>query len=700
MLDSLDLANYRAAIIYSLVSVEPNRKSTIEKISQRLKESEHNAAVLINLLSLLMPESQSTVGEVLNYYSSDRPEIRMAVIDAIGRMDAEPKAAVDILQQALVDPAPQVRRLVIPALARIEPGEEVLKAAVVQQLGDEDEQVAEVAGKCLGFYAGKFDLILPDLQKILRGDDKRRIVATLTGFTSCGPVAAAATPDVVKLLENEDYTLQIRACWALIEIGIDRADEIVPSLNKFLDDEPDARVYPVVLQALSQFDLSDPASKSHLLNYLADENRFARYACVYGLRNSVSPENAEKILKTVTRDISPQTSQLSQFDDLIVKALEKGGEPVAEVVKNYLDDKDPFVKSRALRVVAKSELAKKDDVRQKIVNALSDERALVSYSAARAVTEFSVIDDSLWNKVFALADVNQRQRTADLLRLISNAGAKAKPIAGKVAELMNGNFRGRYANDAKKTIIKLGEHAVDALPVLAKGKPTIPKFECISAIGQENEAVAQMLRDYLDAVEIRIANGKNQNLNAVDRRGRLFAVRALAVASGDASRASQVIRVELGTELRPVALRMIEEAYRQDDSLIDDAIGFLPDKEAIATLAAIGKPAERSLELLRKLSSNKNDELASAAKRAVWIISDSPELAIERVEGILNENQLQPIELRLEDRQQMWDALRFLETKHGANPDVKKLLAKIERCRFSNLRNFVKDLRIESGGSR
>ncbi len=700
MLDSLDLANYRAATIYSLVSAEPNRKSTIDKIVQRLKDSEHNAAEHINLLSLLMPQSQPAIGEVLKYYSNDRPQIRMAVVDAIGRMNGEPEASVGVLQQALKDPAPQVRRMVLLALVRLETEDGVLKDAVLQQLGDEDEKVAEVAGKSLGFYDGKFNLILPELQKILKGDDKDKIAAVLTGFVSCGPAAGEATSDVVKLLEHEDYETQVRACWALIEMGPEHGDEVVAGLNTLLASEPDERVYVVALQALSQFDTSDEQSKRHLQKYLGDSNQFARYASLYGLQKSITVENAEQILKMITREVNPRSSQLSEFDNLIIESLVNGGEPVAEIVKKFLDDEDPYVKSRALRVVSRSKLTKQEEIRSKIIDALSDEVPFVGYAAAVAISEFEQIDEATLAKIFALTDVNQRQRTADVLRLIGQLGSRANPITGTVAGLMNGDFRGRYTNDAKKTIVDLGEYATDALPVLIQGKPTIPKFECIQAIGSKDEAAATMLREYLNTVEARIAGGKNENLISFDRRGRLFAATALAVTSGDPAMATKTIREELNTELRPFALRLIAKAYKQDDSLIDDVIGFLPDKQAIATLAEIGGAAKRSLEKLKELSKNTTPEVANAAKRAIWLIEDSPELAMQTIDAILNDNRSQAVELRLEDRQQMWDVLRFLATKHASNAEVEKVLTKIERSRFSNLRNFVKDLRLEMEGRR
>ena len=692
LLDSLELRNYRASTVYTLVAVEKNRPATVAKIVERLEASDHNAAIYVNLISQMTPQSNGAIETVKKMYESEKPQIRMAVVDAVGRMATKPESSIDFLQKAIDDPDQTVRRIVIPALIRSSADQSVIKKAVLRQLVDPDKNVSQTAGRSIGFFENEFKTILPDIQEIFAGENTVAIGNILDGFTLCGPMAGPAREDLIKLLKHKSFEVKTKAMFALSEVSPSNDVPVVENLNQVIESDQEESVRMVALQTLSQYQPTNEKSKQQFLDLLDNENHFARYACVNGLANCIDETVAKLIIKVAEPPNAQASGRFSALDELIVSVLLPGGEEVAKAVSEYVDDENPFIRSRALRVVANSQLINQPEFREQINKSMADENPMVSYSAAKAVSRLEAPTQEELDKLFALMDPNNRQRTSDILTMFSTMGSKASGLAPRIAKLMNGEFRSRFTNNAKQTIMSLGENASTAIPELISGKPSIPKLESIWAIGTKDSEAEAMLREHLENLEKRIASNNNVNTISVDRRSRIFVALALAQAAKDPTVAVKIIREELNTDLRPVALRLIERLYTQDESLIDDLTKCLPEPQAISTLAAIGPKAKSSLESLRKLFDSSNPEISRNAKRAVWQISESPDLAVDFVRKTLESNRTEPTEILLQYRQPIWDALRFLADKHSENAEVKKLLEQVGTSRFSQLRNFVNEL--------
>jgi hypothetical protein len=126
--------------------------------------------------------------------------------------------------------------------------------------------------------------------------------------------------------------------------------------------------------------------------------------------------------------------------------------------------------------------------------------------------------------------------------------------------------------------------------------------------------------------------------------------------------------------------------------LVNDVVSLLPDKAAINALAAIGAPAAAATEQLQEIANSDDSELAYLATRALWQIQDDPELAVETVKTILHDNRFEAAEIRLEDRQKLWETLRYLASRKESSEEARQILQMVETGRFPNLRAFVQQL--------
>ena len=141
-----------------------------------------------------------------------------------------------------------------------------------------------------------------------------------------------------------------------------------------------------------------------------------------------------------------------------------------------------------------------------------------------------------------------------------------------------------------------------------------------------------------------------------------------------------------------MALATIKNLNEPKKLFVDDVIAILPESDAITTLASMGPIAMPAVEDLKKIADDPNSSERFAAQKAIWQITEKPELAIALVREILHDNRFQIEEIKTEQRQYIWEALRFLVENHGDNEEAKRLFQVIENCRFQNLRVFYANL--------
>ncbi|MEM9410799.1 MAG: hypothetical protein AAGA30_06775, partial [Planctomycetota bacterium] len=691
MLDSLQLNNYRAATTHALMISKETRPIIIQGVVERISESEDHAEDYITLLSYLTPESNSLLEKILGLFGSEKVQVRMAVVEAIGRMSGNREKCLAVLQEAAIDPSHRVRRLVLPALVTLEPDLELFKSVIVALVKDQDPNVAEIGASGIGMFGDQFDQFIPDLQQLINEDDQEALNAVLSGLTKAGPLAKEATPLIFQILSHVNYDLQIRAGWALLSI-CDDDEKFISTLNDELDKKQPPQVYGSFFETLSQLLPTDERSKSRFVEGLDNENELIRYASVYGLQKLINPQLVEKLLLVKNPEVGSRRRSLTKIDKVIIDAISKGNDQAIKKATKYLSHDDPIVRTRAIEGVTNSELLSADAAWQNSIRGrMNDSDPLVQMAVAKAISKFPQVSQAELAHIFNLANPNNRQRTVNILNLLGTMGKKAEPITPKIADLMNDGFRKRFANDAQRVLSMLG---LDAAPALYEldAPFSIQKLLSITAIGQLDEDLSRSLKEYIGDVNEIIENNRNQNTALTFRRARLYALSAYTVTSGDTALITPVIREELATPERLMALTTIKILRDKGSLFVDDVAALLPDPDAIKTLAEIGTNAKSAVAELESIANDKSSSNWILAKKAIWQISDSPELAVELVNEVFRDNRFQVEDLKTEHRLVTWETLRFLVENHSDNRSVQSLLKMIERCRFQNLRAFAANL--------
>ena len=154
--------------------------------------------------------------------------------------------------------------------------------------------------------------------------------------------------------------------------------------------------------------------------------------------------------------------------------------------------------------------------------------------------------------------------------------------------------------------------------------------------------------------------------------------------------AIEIFKEELQGEQRKMALSALPSFTAADNQLIQSVVGMLPDPAAITALGRIGKEATAAVDALQAIESGDDASLSYEASKSLWQITGEAKFAIAVVRAILKQNQYEQGEIRVEDRQKIWESLRYLHSTE--DPAAKELLLKVEKGRFPNLRSFVRQL--------
>ena len=418
-----------------------------------------------------------------------------------------------------------------------------------------------------------------------------------------------------------------------------------------------------------------------------------RLVCVQGLRNYASPELVGPLLKVPGRASNRQPNQLLKFDNEVVQTLVAFGDVGAAVAARYLDDDDPVIRSRAMETVAQSGMAD-EAIRTQLLAGLQAQQPIVKLAAAKAVSTLPGGDGDarLLEQLFQITSPTNRHQTVTILQLLSSMGSRASTITPQVAQLMNGRYANRFANDAMNCLVALGEDAAPATDQLLEGELTLPKLNCLAAIGPPAAQAVEPLTRQVEKLTEKIRTERSLPALLVHRRKRIAAALALGLITRQAEPTSSILRKELATEARPNALNAMARFVAVDQSLIDDVVTLLPDKAALNTLGEMGASAAAATDELQAIAAGDDRELAYLATRALWQIHDDPKLAVETVKAILHDNRFEAAEIRLEDRQKLWETLRYLASWPNPSEDVRNILQTVKNGRFPNLRAFLKQL--------
>ena len=690
MFDCLEMSNYRASITYALTTL-PNRKVVVAKALKRLQESDHNAGILIRLISQMGDEANFAIVDMLDMFGSKDVTVRAAIVEAIGRAKLNGPKVESILKGAVVDPAPEVRQLALPSIFTMSTNDEFLVSAVSKLLGDSSQGVRETAAGYLSVRPDLFPKYLPRIRELLASDDKAQIYSVVNGVVTAGQMAAPLIDDVAKLLKADSTDIRSAGCWCLLEISPEKNMAIAAFNREIAETKEDDMALLSLIGALAEAKPNDGESKRTFLKLLEHPNSNVRYACVVGLTNYDASDFAETMLLLPGTQAIRTAENYSALDRMIVESVAKL-DVATELAKKYMsDDNDTHIRARAIRILAAAE-ADDEQVKQLVEKLLDDKVSAIRFAAAGSLKNFPVVEQESFDKIFKMMDPNRRQVTVGYINMIKEMGQKAHSTVGRLAEYLSGKFRNRFANDAKNAILTLAPFVEKPVPELGAGQLTVQKLDCIAAVAKIDKATEEKLTSFIEESAKAGASTRNLNLSRSHRRNELIASVALANGLGDNTNVNPKLLEELETGSEDLAYLVIGKLKKVDKEIVNALITKLPSRNSINTLAAIGPQAKSAVDELMKLYISKEPNVSALAKRAVWQIEEDVELAISAAREILDNNRLQPTDIRVADRQSLWEVLRYLYQEHGENPEVVELMKSVQQGRFPNLRSFVRNL--------
>jgi hypothetical protein len=258
---------------------------------------------------------------------------------------------------------------------------------------------------------------------------------------------------------------------------------------------------------------------------------------------------------------------------------------------------------------------------------------------------------------------------------------------------LSGKFRSRFSNDARRVIAALASNVTKPVPALAESPITVQKLDCLAAIGKLNEQMETDLRKLMNDSAIQARTLTSANKVRTAKRNQLLAAVVLANASKDNSQINTLLSGELRSDSPEIGLVALGKLSTVDELLVETLVSRFPERIAIDALGKLGTKASYAAPDLRQLIQNSPDPLvAASAKRALWKVQDSKEVALSTLNGLLKANEFQPEEIKVEHRQAVWELLQYLHQRHGNDEQVVAVLAKLRRGRFANLRNFIENL--------
>jgi HEAT repeat protein len=276
--------------------------------------------------------------------SHKRPEVRVAVATALGRVGKSPDVA---LVKALTDSHHTVRAAAAKALG----GRKKVSPAAIEALAALDDSKSEVnyaAGVAL-VHIG--EQAVPVLVQLLAGPwgNPRRRAFRLLG--EMGPKAKSAVGALIAVLKSEkkDYGKEL-ACAALERIG-PAAGQAVPALMQTLlgNNKGDRNLFNAAARALGRM---GPPAVAPLLKALTHESTFVRMRAANALgRNGIAAKDAVRPLSNALR--TDKETWVREYSALALGDIGIASAAVKSALVHALRDSYPEVRGAARKALAK-----------------------------------------------------------------------------------------------------------------------------------------------------------------------------------------------------------------------------------------------------------------------------------------------------------------------------------------------------------
>jgi HEAT repeat protein len=286
------------------------------------------------IIESLVQHGQDTVDLLISQLDSEDLEARRSAVVALGRI-GDAKATAPLLI-ALRDEALTIE--IANALARI--GDSTAGDALLALIGNSDPSIRQAAVNALN------SLALPSMEKriipLLNDPDPnvRESAAKIAGYFGYAESAGG----LIELCRDPHE--QVR-CAAVEHLPYLENKRVLDVLSRAIKEET-PKVRAAAARALGNLEAAE--SVRYLVEALADEDAWVRYFSARALGRQRSKDSIEALEKVLLEE---------EFNPVRIAALDSlgqiGGERVAGIVGDLVEDSDPLVRRAAADALAGSE---------------------------------------------------------------------------------------------------------------------------------------------------------------------------------------------------------------------------------------------------------------------------------------------------------------------------------------------------------
>ncbi len=418
-------------------------------------------------LSEMAPEGKTVIRALAESLKDQDSRVRRAAAEALGKAGPKAKAAVPNLIGALNDQDATTRQSAAEALGRIGPRAKVAVSPLAGMLEADDPRVRGSAARALGGLRGSAKAAAPALRKAL--GDRDGTVRSAAAEALGEIVVQGSVPELIEKLKDGDPAVRQSAAEALGRIGKPAVPRLLYAMRSgnpgFLQAVIDALGYvgqpaaPELIQALKNRD-QNPQVRQYAamaLARLGTGSNEAIQALVESLKDSElgvrrsAAEALGEIGPPASDAITPLIKTLKdQSENADVRgnaahALARIGPDrteVASALTGALEDNDPKIEEAAVKALAATSLAtKQDENATRVVASLSGQLMTGETERRRsAATELGKMGPAAQAALPELIDATgKRAEDSEVRRLAAAAVGSMGP----------------YARDAVPTLIQV-----------------------------------------------------------------------------------------------------------------------------------------------------------------------------------------------------------------------------------------------------
>jgi HEAT repeat protein len=256
---------------------------------------------------------------LLEFLAKGSEKERVGAALELGSGDFDPTVAVGPLIAALADHADPVRLAAVDALGRLGDVAMPAVAPLKERLADPNANVRVHAASALWEITHREVGLLPVLLESLKHADEKVCLTAIATVREIGPNARAATPLLIELTRSSSHVLPVASATAVGKIGPDAA-VAVPRLVEMLEDRSDwARVS--IADALLDIQPDSEMARTALVRSLKDSSGYswehaatalgrhpsAARAAIPLLRGRLNDENLNTRLKAAVAFMADHT---------------------------------------------------------------------------------------------------------------------------------------------------------------------------------------------------------------------------------------------------------------------------------------------------------------------------------------------------------------------------------------------------------